>query len=133
MDIECLKTKRHFTDLASLIQCGKEHSGCSNCPFKELNHEQEQTDIDSLKENTRQPIPEVVWPITAFTPKKPLVPPKKGLFGKLSRNGKDNASHKVTRVCPRCGGTRFEYQGDKRDWVSVTAKYRCIKCGKQFD
>ena len=132
MDIECLKTKRHFADIESLEQCKKEHDGCVGCPFAELNTDIEQTNRVPLNKQPKQPLPEVLWPMTPLIPQKTISPREKGLFGKLFSSNKPEPQ-KPTRSCPRCGGTRFEYQGDKKDWVGITAKYRCVKCGKQFD
>ncbi len=126
MDIECLKTKRHFADIESLEQCKKENGGCINCPFTELNNIIEQTNRVPLNKQIKQPLPEVLWPMT------PINPRKIGLFRKLFRSNKVEPQ-KPTKSCPRCGSTRYEYQGDKKDWVGITAKYRCVKCGKQFD
>ena len=33
MDIECLKTGRHFTSADAVSNCVKEHSHCNTCPY----------------------------------------------------------------------------------------------------
>jgi len=132
LDIECLKTKRHFADTESLEQCKKEHGGCVGCPFIELNTAIEQTNRVASNKQFEQPLPEVLWPMTPRAPQKTTFPQKKGLFGKLFGSNKLELQ-KPMRSCPRCGNTRYEYQGDKKGRVGITAKYRCVKCGKQFD
>lgn len=83
MDIECLKTKRHFADIESLEQCKKEHGGCVDCPFVELNTTIEQTNQVFLNVKRKQSLPEILWPMAPITPQKTTFTQKKGLFRKL--------------------------------------------------